>query len=138
MSDIGRESLLRPAVSQLPVHAYHDQAVFEAEMRSLFAPRHAPGEKPPVPLEISPAPGDLEACVGRYRLGPAEFTVTQEDSKLMVQLTGQPKIQVFASARDEFFYKVVNAQLSFVREADGKVVALILHQNGHDQRAVKE
>jgi hypothetical protein len=31
---------------------------------------------------------------------------------------------------------VVNAQLSFVRE-DGKVVALILHQHGRDQRAAK-
>jgi CubicO group peptidase (beta-lactamase class C family) len=102
------------------------------------APRHAPGEKPPAPAEISPAPGDLEACVGRYRLGPAEFSVTHEDAKLMVQLTGQPRFQVFASARDEFFYKVVNAQLSFVRDADGKVVALILHQNGRDQRAAKE
>ncbi|HEY4374921.1 MAG TPA: aromatic ring-hydroxylating dioxygenase subunit alpha [Burkholderiales bacterium] len=43
MSDIGRASQLRPAVSQLPVNAYHDQNIFEAEMRTLFAPRHAPG-----------------------------------------------------------------------------------------------
>jgi len=43
MSDIGRESHLRPAVSQLPVHSYHEQRVFEAEMRNLFAPAKAPG-----------------------------------------------------------------------------------------------
>ena len=37
MSDIGRLSQLRPAQSQLPVHVYHDQALFEHEMRTLFA-----------------------------------------------------------------------------------------------------
>ena len=42
MSDIGRESQLRPAVSQLPVHAYHDQQIFDAEMRSLFGRGAAP------------------------------------------------------------------------------------------------
>ena len=41
MSDIGRPASLKPAASQLPVHAYHDQRVFDAEMESLFA--DAPG-----------------------------------------------------------------------------------------------
>ena len=41
MSDIGRLSHLRPAASQLPVHVYHDQALFDHEMRTLFA--DAPG-----------------------------------------------------------------------------------------------
>jgi len=42
MSDIGRASQLRPAVSQLPVHAYHDERIFQAEMRTLFAGKNAP------------------------------------------------------------------------------------------------
>ena len=75
--------------------------------------------------------------VGTYKMGPAAFTVKQESNRLMVQLSGQPFFQVFASAKDEFFYKVVNAQLSFVRGTDDKIVALILHQNGRDQRAEK-
>jgi phenylpropionate dioxygenase-like ring-hydroxylating dioxygenase large terminal subunit len=37
MSDIGRPGLLARAASQLPVHAYLDQGVFNAEMRRLFA-----------------------------------------------------------------------------------------------------
>jgi len=101
------------------------------------APHLPPGEKSTAPKEVALAPEDLEACVGRYQLGPVVFTVTREDAKLLVQLTGQPRAQVYASARDEFFYRVVNAQLSFVRGADGKVAALILHQNGRDQRAEK-
>ncbi|MBL9213163.1 MAG: serine hydrolase [Opitutaceae bacterium] len=101
------------------------------------APRLAPGEKPAPPREVALPAEELEAYVGRYALGPLHFTVTREARGLFVQVTGQPKAQVFASARDEFFYKVVEARISFVR-AEGRVVALILHQAGLAQRAVKE
>jgi len=43
MSDIGRELHLKPAVSQLPVHAYHEQRIFEAEMRGMFSKQHGLG-----------------------------------------------------------------------------------------------
>ncbi len=105
--------------------------------RDQRAPRLAAGEKPAAPKEIALTAEELEPYVGRYQLGPAMFTVKREDARLLVQLTGQPFFQVFASAKDEFFYKVVNAQLSFVRAAEGKVVALVLHQNGKNSRAEK-
>ncbi|MBL8384093.1 MAG: aromatic ring-hydroxylating dioxygenase subunit alpha [Burkholderiales bacterium] len=41
MSDFGNLPRLVPAASQLPVHAYHDQRLFDLEMRTLFA--DAPG-----------------------------------------------------------------------------------------------
>lgn len=99
------------------------------------APRLSPGQQPAAPREVSLREDELDAYVGEYQLGPARFTVKREELRLMVQLSGQPFFQVFPSAKDEFFYKVVNAQLSFVRDADQKVVALILHQHGRDQRA---
>lgn len=105
--------------------------------RDQRAPRLAPGEKPAAPREMAMTPEELNAYVGRYQLGAATFTVKREDARLLVQLTGQPFFQVFASAKDEFFYKVVNAQLSFVRDDKGKVVALVLHQNGANPRAEK-
>jgi phenylpropionate dioxygenase-like ring-hydroxylating dioxygenase large terminal subunit len=37
MSDIATLARLKPAISQLPVHAYHAQRIFDAEMRDLFA-----------------------------------------------------------------------------------------------------
>ncbi len=74
--------------------------------------------------------------VGRYQLAPgAVFDITLQGSQLMAQLTGQPAFPVYASAKDEFHYTVVDAQLSFKRDADGKVDALVLHQNGADKRA---
>jgi hypothetical protein len=54
---------------------------------------------------------------------------------LEAQLTGQPAFPVFANARDRFFYMAVEAQLDFERDGEGKVVAVILHQNGRDIRA---
>ena len=36
-----------------------------------------------------------------------------------------------------FFYKIIDARVSFERDAGGKVNALVLHQNGLDQRAKK-
>jgi serine-type D-Ala-D-Ala carboxypeptidase/endopeptidase len=80
----------------------------------------------------------LDQYVGHYQLAPgAVFDITLEGSQLMARLTGQPAFPVYASAKDEFHYTVVDAQLSFKRGADGKVDALVLHQNGADRRAPK-
>jgi hypothetical protein len=102
------------------------------------APWRAAGEAPAGPKEVTLPSAQLVDYVGRYRLGPAEFTVSVDSDRLMVQLTGQATFQVYATALDEFFYKVVDARLSFVRDGSGKVVALILHQGGRDQRAERE
>lgn len=80
----------------------------------------------------------LDEYVGRYPLTPAfVLAVTREGDQLMAQATGQPAFRIWASAPDRFFLKVVDAQLSFTRGADGKVDGLVLHQNGRDQRAAR-
>jgi hypothetical protein len=78
----------------------------------------------------------LRQYVGRYQLAPgAVFDITLHGGQLSAQLTGQPAIPVYPSAKDEFYYTVVDAQLSFKRDKQGKIDALVLHQNGADQRA---
>lgn len=80
----------------------------------------------------------LRQYIGHYQLAPgAVFDVTLKGTQLYAQLSGQPAFPVYASARDEFRYTVVDAQLSFKRGKDGKVDALVLHQNGMDQRAIR-
>jgi D-alanyl-D-alanine-carboxypeptidase/D-alanyl-D-alanine-endopeptidase len=54
---------------------------------------------------------------------------------LDAQLTGQAAFPIFANVTDKFFYKIVDARLDFERDSDGKVVAVVLHQNGRDMRA---
>jgi len=79
---------------------------------------------------------DLSEYVGEYNLmNVITFMVTAQDDQLMIQLTGQGKNSVFPSEKDKFFYKVVDAQITFKRDEAGKVNALILHQNGMDQEA---
>jgi hypothetical protein len=61
--------------------------------------------------------------------------VAVENGKLMVQATGQPKVPVYPESETRFFYKVVDAQLTFVEGEDGEIDHLILHQGGLDQKA---
>ncbi|MGH8216803.1 MAG: serine hydrolase [Rhodanobacteraceae bacterium] len=78
----------------------------------------------------------LQQYVGRYMLAPSMIVdITLKHGQLMAQLTGQPSYPVYPSAKDEFYYTVVDAQLRFKRGADGKVDALVLHQNGANQMA---
>lgn len=87
-----------------------------------------------VPVE----PDTLETYVGEYELAPAfRITVTRQGGRLFIQATGQPKFEVFGESQAKFFLKVVEAQISFIKDDAGKVTSLILHQGGRDQKAAK-
>jgi CubicO group peptidase (beta-lactamase class C family) len=81
-------------------------------------------------------PKVFRAYAGEYRITP-EFAlvVSVDDEKLMVQATNQPKVELFPESETKFFLKVVDAQVTFGKDEDGKVTHLILHQGGLDQRA---
>jgi CubicO group peptidase (beta-lactamase class C family) len=80
----------------------------------------------------------LEKYVGKYSILPwFGITVTLEDGKLMAQATWQEKFQIFPESPTKFFYKVVDAQITFVEEDDGKVKKLVLRQHGRDLPAVR-
>lgn len=87
------------------------------------------GERQAVTL----APELLRAYEGTYELSPDfAFTVRLDGGKLMAQATGQDAFELFAEKPDFFFFKVVDAQISFTRDASGKIVGAVLHQNGRD------
>lgn len=72
----------------------------------------------------------LDQYVGTYQFSPtAFFTITRRDSKLFAQLSGQSPLRVFASSENEFYYRAVNARLTFNQGANGKTESLTLHQN---------
>jgi len=86
---------------------------------------------PKVHTEVTVDPNLFDGYVGAYQLAPNfVMTVTREANRLFVQATGQPKFEIFAEATKEYFLKAVDAQLSFVTNADGRATAVILHQNG--------
>jgi hypothetical protein len=79
-----------------------------------------------------------DAFVGDYELAPNFIlAITNEDGKLMAQATGQAKNELFPSSATEFFLKVVDAQVTFVKNEQGQVTQLILHQGGRDMPAKK-
>lgn len=85
---------------------------------------------------IKLAPEILDRYVGRYELAPGVFfNLRREGDQLKAQITGQAYADIFPRTETEFFYKVVDAQLSFVKDEHGKVSGLVLHQNGADQSA---
>ncbi len=89
-------------------------------------------------VEIEVAPAVLARYVGSYELAPGlRFDVALEGGRLTVQLGDQPRFPVFPESPTRFFFKVVDAQLTFVEDDTGAVSALILHQGGRDQTAPK-
>ena len=74
----------------------------------------------------------LRQYVGEYQIGPNTiFVISLEDGHLYGQATGQGKMELFAEKKDLFFIKVVDGEVEFVRDAEGKIEKLILH-TGHD------
>jgi hypothetical protein len=91
----------------------------------------APPLSTKVRTEIPVVAAVLETYVGVYQLAPNfAITITREGNSLYGQATGQPRFQLFAEAPTEFFLKDVDAQVTFEKDASGKVTRLILHQNG--------
>ncbi len=92
----------------------------------------------PKTAEIDPTTLDklLDNYVGKYALAPDFIlTFTREGNQFFTQATGQPKFEVFPKSEREFFLKVVDAQLTFVTDTQGKATSVILHQGGRDQEA---
>lgn len=83
--------------------------------------------------QIEVAAPVLDGYTGYYQLGEnTVVTVTRQAQQLSAQLTGQSAAPIFPESSTAFFYKVVDAQISFVPDSQGRATALILHQHGAD------
>jgi CubicO group peptidase (beta-lactamase class C family) len=98
------------------------------------------GEAPPEPApkykQVEVDPKLFEGYTGKYQLAPKFIlTVTAESGRLFAQATGQGKAEVFPMGEKEFFYKVVDARITFETDPEGKAASLILHQAGKNMAA---
>jgi D-alanyl-D-alanine-carboxypeptidase/D-alanyl-D-alanine-endopeptidase len=88
--------------------------------------------------EISLDSKVFDRYIGVYQFTPAiTLTFTRDGERMFAQLTNQPKFEIFAESEKAFFLKVVDAQVTFETATEGRATAVILHQNGRDQRAVR-
>ena len=86
--------------------------------------------------EVKVDPKLFDGYVGTYEVTPAfALAVTREGDHLFVQATAQPKFEIFPEGDRDYFLKVVDAQITFVTDAQGRATDLILHQGGRDLHA---
>jgi Domain of unknown function (DUF3471) len=62
-------------------------------------------------------------------------TITREGNRLMAQPKGKRKVEVFPESETEFFLKVADVQLTFLKDDEGKVTHVVLHQGGRETKA---
>jgi CubicO group peptidase (beta-lactamase class C family) len=107
-----------------------------ANPRQWLAAWEAAGRPPVTRSEIALPAAVLDEYVGVYPLDKStRFTLLRRGDGLVARLTGQSFLPLFASAKDELFYKAVDARISFHRNASGQVDGLTLHQSGRDIQA---
>ena len=96
----------------------------------------SPPAVPPHRDAVTLTAAQLAPYVGRYQLAPqVVLEVTRDGTQLYAQLTGQQPIPMYAERDGRFFLRVVDAVLDFERDGEGRVAAVVLHQNGRDARA---
>lgn len=152
----GAKTEIRPRSSteffvenRLPVFRFEPDTTGRASTLVVFqeeggtperAPRVADAPPPGKELqEIKVNPGIYDAYVGEYELAPGFIlTVTREGDRLMTQATGQGKVEVFPYSETEFFLKVTDAQITFVKGPAGTVDSIVLHQGGRDLPAKRK
>ncbi len=100
----------------------------EAPLKKLSPPRK----------EVAISTEVFKDYTGEYELAPEVIsTISIKDDKLFAQPTGQPVFRLYPESESKFFIKEADAQVSFVRNSEGEVTHLILHQMGVDQKMEK-
>lgn len=113
--------------------AYPSQVLHDANKEDFefYIPDHHPKHK-----QIKISPVILDSYIGLYRLGDADLTVEKsEDNVLWVRVANQPAYPIYPESETKFFYTVADRQMSFVKDKEGNVTKLTVHQGSFDQIA---
>ena len=82
-------------------------------------------------------PNSYDALTGRYEFLGKILTISRRGTQLFAKNADHPERELFPESDTKFFSKVVDAQITFVKDSSGKAVKLIVHQNGLDVVAVR-
>ena len=92
------------------------------------------------PAEIKIDPGVFDDYVGQYAFAENPdlvFSVFREGENYFIQVSSQGRIQIYPASTSKFFAKILDGDATFVRDASGKVVALVWRQGDRSARAQK-
>jgi CubicO group peptidase (beta-lactamase class C family) len=107
--------------------AGQDPGTIVRRVAGLYNPELQPVERKSIKLDAKV----FDPYAGDYQLSPSvNISVSREGDKFYAQVTGQPKVEMFAESETKFFLRVVDAQITFVKDEKGQVTHLVLNQNG--------
>jgi D-alanyl-D-alanine-carboxypeptidase/D-alanyl-D-alanine-endopeptidase len=95
---------------------------------------------PAAPMKLRPTaaidPAKLDDYVGVYPI-TAQYIMklTRVGNHLRLDAPGQKPMTLWPSAPDKFYMRVIDAKAEFERDSSGKVVAMLVEQDGKQQRA---
>ena len=98
---------------------------------------------PDVPMETLPAPAQidptaLERYVSSYEFGSAgTMEIRLKHGHLTAAFESEPEATLYPRGRHGFYYRVADARITFVEDAEGGISGLILHQAHADRTAVR-
>jgi hypothetical protein len=95
---------------------------------------------PKVPLRTAAKldPKSFDAYTGSYAIGPgAVVTIRRAGERLLFTIMGQPELEAFPESETMFFFKLLDALVTFVKNDRGETTELVLEINGRTVRAKK-
>jgi CubicO group peptidase (beta-lactamase class C family) len=119
------------------VNARITEVFFGGEMEPREGGAEAEELSPPDAAPFDPSaydPSAFDAFAGRYELEIQPgfvLSFRREGDRLLTQPTGQPASELTPTSDSTFALSVVQASITFHRDAEGVVTGLTLHQNGH-------
>lgn len=82
--------------------------------------------------QVQVDPAIYDAYVGKFDLASENsvMTITREGDRLFEQITDRPRREIFPESTEKFFLKDVDAEITFLKNADGHFDELALEQFG--------
>ena len=85
--------------------------------------------------EVTIKPEHYNGLVGQYQAnknGMPVLIIHRDGDRLMCQPFGRGENEIYPESQTNYFFKVMDAQISFERDIAGAATGLILHANGAD------
>ena len=129
-------TFLKPLAGQATALIFHEDGLdrtaprVNADVVAQLQRRLDDERKPHAPVAINGTLLDL--YVGRYGVPGRTMTIVRDGDHLIAQATGFERYVVYPYTDRDFFATKAPSQISFVTNAQGRVVQLVRHQNGED------
>src|SRR6185295_5909676 len=78
-----------------------------------------------------------DAYAGDYAIGPQIFKVSRDGERLIFSVTGMGTVEAFPESETKFFFTVIDAQVTFIKNDQGAVNELLFEVNGMKLREKK-